>query len=213
MTIQSAYRKHEQAGWPGGLVRPNEPHAFHRGKVYVPSNGRKPQPGDPVYYDAARNAYALPTNAATSAQVIGIVSYDPGVVQADAGSTPSGANSDLRVEFADGAIVKVLVLGTVYAVAGEALEYGDLAEWNRTDHDWDKRDVPSIAAAAAVAPAPATNSAANIKTAVDAGLAALKAQITAWEASLHRLPVQVVSPSPAASGGLVELHLGSGRVI
>ena len=185
--IQTQYNVYQQAGWPGALSRPNEPHAFHHGVLRVPSAAtRTPRPGDPVYWDSTNNRFALPTTEALRRQAVGILSFDSGTVQA-AQTLPTDANSDAFVEFKDGSRVKVCVMGTLYVVAGSALEYDDLVEWNLTDFDWTLR-------AAVVAAGNTT------------------AQINAAFEELRQKPMVCVSREAVADEGLAEVQIGYGRV-
>ena len=185
--IQSQFGVYQQPGWPGALSRPNEPHAFHHGVVRVPAAAtRTPRPGDPVYWDATNNRFAIPTTAAERQQVVGILSFDSGTVQATQ-TLPSDANSDQFVEFKDGSRVKVCVMGTLYVVAGAALEYDDLVEWHLTDFDW------------------------TLRTAV-AAAGNTQAQINAALADLRQKPMVCVSREAVADEGLAEVQLGYGRV-
>lgn len=186
--IQSQYNIYQQEGWPGLLSRPNEPHAFHHGVLRVPSTGspRKPRPGDPLFWDATNNRFALPTTAAEVEQVVGILSYDLGTVQ-QSQTLPSNANSDMFIEFENNSRIKVLVMGTIYVVAGSALEYDDLLVWDTTDFQWDVRAQATAAG----------NTQANINTAL---------------ADLRQKPIVCVSRQAVASGELAEAQIGYGRV-
>ncbi len=180
--IQQRYRAHQQEGWPGALARPNEPHIYHTGTLHVPSAGRKPRPGDAIVYDAAEDAFKLPTTDAEDAKVCGILSYDQGVVQKSLDAVPSGVNSEAYVEYADEDIVKVGVMGTFFVIAGVALEYGQLVEWQRDDYQWDV--LADLTAAG--------NSQANINAVL---------------AAMRRCPIACVSRAPVPTGELAEIRI------
>jgi len=136
-SVQRDYRRYPDLGRIGDLVRPTEPHAFDLGLAHVPTNGRKPRPGDSVYYDTNANGFAVPTSDAQRLIVCGIVSFDPGVVQGRLSAAPSGANSDQFVEFDDEDPIKVTVFGTVWVMAGAAMEYGQqIVQDSYTSPDW-----------------------------------------------------------------------------
>ena len=194
MSFQTNYNIYQQDGWPGQLARANEPYAYHTGLVHVPTNGRKPRPGDAVYYDATQNSFALPTNDAQSQQAIGIVSYDPPTVQSSLSTVPDGANSDSYIEYANDSVVKIAVLGTFFVVAGEAVEYDQLVQWDRTNQDW--RVV--------------ANNPPNVS---GGSVSALVTSVNAAFDALRRTPVTVVSPEPVAANGIVEVRIGWGRSV
>ena len=142
--VQTQFATTPGAGYPGSLSRAEEPHIYiHPAVFHLPAAGRKARPGDPVYYDAAENKFALPHNAATLLQTLGIVSYDLGTIQSLLAAIPAGSNSPAFIEYDDDAILKVGVMGTFYAIAGEALEFGDLVVWDVASFKWDKLTKPA----------------------------------------------------------------------
>lgn len=191
--IQQRFRAHQQEGWPGQLARPNEPHFFHTGTLYVPANGRNPRPGDAVLYDASQDSFKLPTTAAESAQICGIISYDQGTVQKSLASAPTGVNSEGYVEYKDDDIIKVGVMGTFYVIAGSAMEYGQLVQWDRADWLWDPHTRATLALTG--------NTAANINDGVNALIAALMT-----------CPVICVSREPVKANELAEIRI-NGRAL
>ena len=203
--IQTQYNRYQQAGWPGALARPNEPHAFHIGVLHVPSGAtRTPRPGDPVYYDATENQYAIPTTAAQLNAVCGIIVYDSGTVQAELTSPPTDANSPAYIEYKDNAEIKVGFAGTYFGIAGEAQEYDDLLVWDLTDFKWDVRAAATVAAH--------TDVTADTVAAINAALTSVTTRVNAAIADLRRRPFTCVARSPVAADGLTEIQIGFGRV-
>ena len=127
-SVQTTYATYPERGYAGLPARPTEPHTLDAGLLHVPTGAtRNPRPGDAVYYDAGENAFAIPTSAAESLLVCGILSYRQDTV----------ANDDDIVEFKNDDEVQVGVFGTFWVVAGSAMEYGQAIGWNRTDFEWD----------------------------------------------------------------------------
>ena len=198
MAVQSQFDRYYQQGYPGDLARPSEPHAFDLGVAHVPANGRKPRPGDAVYYNAAENAFAVPVDAATQRQAVGVVSYDPGLIQGTLAAPPADSNSDRFVEFEDGDPLKILVLGTAWVIAGSAMEYGQLVQQasfgGGADYQWDVW-TPDVT--------------------IDAltQVAQLRAQVIQLAESLHRRVFECVSPAPVAANGSAQVRIGYGRIV
>ena len=135
-TFQTQYDVNPQRGFVGAVARDNEPFVLDRLPAQVPTNGRKPRPGDAVYWDAANNGAAVPTSAALLARTIGIVTYFPGVIAQRLASIPAGSNSDTYVEYDDGEAMPVVTQGSVWLLAGAALEYSSRVQWHTSDFDW-----------------------------------------------------------------------------
>ena len=135
--VQTNYNTYSQKGYIGDLSRPDEPHAIDLVPAQVPASGRNPRPGDPVYWDATNNGAAVPTTANQAEQVFGIVTYYPGQVGGTLSTRPTGANSDQFIEYTDGVLMPVIVMGTAWLLAGAALEYGNLIRQNFTDFDYE----------------------------------------------------------------------------
>ena len=151
--IQTQFRVHQQPGWPGSLARPNSPYAYDIGSVNVPSAAtRNPQPGDAVYWNATANAFELAVSSTQIRDTLGIIVYDAGTVQSTLASAPSNANSDAFIQYADGDIIKVGIMGTFYVIAGGALEYGDQVDFDSTDGQWDARTKATTIATLALQP-------------------------------------------------------------
>lgn len=191
--VQQRFRAHQQEGWPGQLARPNEPHFYHTGTLHVPANGRNPRPGDALVYDASEDSFKLPSSAAEDAQVCGILAYDQGTVQKSLASAPAGVNSEAYVEYADEAVVKVGVMGTFFVMAGAAMEYGQLVEWQRDDYLWEPHTRATLALTG--------NTAGNINTGVNNLIAALMT-----------CPVICVSRAPVTANQLAEIRI-NGRAL
>ena len=142
--VQTQFGTSPGAGYPGSLSRAEEPHIYiHPAIFHLPSGGRKARPGDPVFYDATENKFALPAKAADLLLTLGIVSYDLGTIQGTLAAIPTGSNSNAFIEYEDDAILKVGAMGTFFAIAGEALEFGDLAVWDILTFQWDKLTKPT----------------------------------------------------------------------
>lgn len=193
-TIQTVYQVNPDVGYPGALAYPEQPFAYENGIAQVPTNGRKPRPGDAVYYDRANNGYAVPTDAATLRAVCGIVGYRQDTVQDSLATTPTGANSDAFLEYEDGDPLRVLVLGSMFVRAGAAMERDQRIVYNVTDFDWDVQADP---AAAAITTFDATN---------------VQAAITAAIQSLGSCPIVCVSAKAVAANGIAIARIGYGRV-
>jgi len=218
MVIQRTFRRYEQAGWPGGIARPHAPYALDSGQIHIPSSGTDPAPGYAVYWNATENQFALPTSDAQQQLVCGILAYDGGTVGVTRTRTE---NSPLGVQYEDNDTVKVGVFGTYWGIAAEAMEYGDLVEWEwratsptitNGSFRWKKRtttgfgtDSPELPAAGQTNGLPASYTAATVKTAIDWIIDSLRTQVTA---SVYRLPIAVASPGAVAAGELVELRVG-----
>ena len=134
--IQTEYSYYQQKGYVGQLARPYEPHRFELGKLYVATSGTKPRPGDPVHWNATQNAFQLASSAFDRAQPIGLVSYDTAHVQGSLATKPAGANSSQFIEYEDGDVVKIMLEGTMWVLAGAAAEFGNRVVYQTTDKKW-----------------------------------------------------------------------------
>ena len=127
-TVQQTYNINPNFGFPGAIAEPSAPHALDSGVINVPTAAtRTPRPGDAVYYDTTNNAFAIPTTAAQSLAVVGLLSYRRDQV----------ATANSIIQFADGEEVEVAVFGTFWVTAGSAMEYGQAISWDRVDFQWD----------------------------------------------------------------------------
>lgn len=136
MTFQTQYDINPGRGFVGALARDNEPFIIDQVPAQVPSGGRAIRPGDQVYWDATNNGVAAVVDANTSELTIGIATYFPGVVAQRLSAIPSGANSDSFIEYADGAVLPVIIQGSVWLLAGSALEYGNAVRQVVADRDY-----------------------------------------------------------------------------
>ena len=136
MTFQIQYDVNLQRGYNGSLAEGAGTFQVDRVPVQVPASGRNPRPGDSVYWDAANNGAASITDQNQQEGAIGIVTYFPGVLGDILSSIPSGANSATYVEYTDGEIMPIIVMGTVWLLAGNALEYGVQIVQTSADRDW-----------------------------------------------------------------------------
>lgn len=136
MTFQIQYDINLQRGYNGSLAEDAGPFQVDRVPAQVPSGGRIPRPGDSVYWDSTNNGAATVTSGDQQESAFGIVTYFPGILGSRLSAVPSGANSDTFVEYADGDIMPVIVMGTVWLLSGGALEYGDQIVQHSTDRDW-----------------------------------------------------------------------------
>lgn len=126
--FQTGYDINPALGFAGKLAEPDSPHRVEAGTLYVPSGAtRMPRPGDALYYNTTQNQWAIPTSAAHSLLVAGILSYRADSVQ----------NASSILEFADEAEIEVATMGVWWAVAGSAMEYGTICSWDRTDFLFD----------------------------------------------------------------------------
>lgn len=128
--IQSSFNAFQSKGFIGTKVRPDAPFEFDLGVA-----GEELKPGEGVLYDKATNKFLKPTNAAERLLVTGIVSLDPGVV-ATATTVPAGGNSDAEVKFAIDTVIKVMIRGSIFVIAGADLEYGDQLVFDEATSDW-----------------------------------------------------------------------------
>ena len=125
--VQQSYTINPGKGFPGAIAEPSAPHSLDSGTIYVPSSAtRNPRPGDAIYYDATNDGWAIPTTAAQSLLVTAILSYRQDEV----------ANASDIVEYENGDEIQFVVFGTVWGVAGTAIEPYGQVEWDRADFKW-----------------------------------------------------------------------------
>ena len=145
MAIQLSSGTYPSRGMPGELARPGEPYAMDFLPAQVPVSGRKPRPGDGVYWDATNNGAAVASTAAQGLLVVGIVHFDLSKVQSKLSAVPSGSDSAQFIEYDDGVFMPVITIGAVYVRAGSACEYGDLMRFQEDDYKWDADNPSSFA--------------------------------------------------------------------
>lgn len=135
--IQVNYQIYQQRFFVGQMPYAKAPYHIIKGPAQVPANGRKPRPGDTVYWDATNDGFAAVASAANQADARGIVVYDAAEVQSMLSSVPSGANSDLFIEYDDGDTMKICLFGHVAVVAGAAVEREAGIVQDTTDRQYD----------------------------------------------------------------------------
>ena len=135
--IQRQYGRYQQPGYPGEIARPTEPCIKDIGTIEVPTNGAKPRPGEGVVYDGNANGFKIPTSDAEEGQIVAIVSYDRAELQKKLAATPTGANSDQFIEYDDGETAKLIMVGTVWGIAREGMEFGDSLQFDRDSRKWE----------------------------------------------------------------------------
>ena len=145
MAIQLSSNTYPNRGFPGELSRPGEPYAIDFLPAQVPASGRKPRPGDGVYWNATANGAASASSAAQELLVLGIVHYDLSKVQDKLSAVPSGSDSAQYIEYEDGEFMPVIIHGSVYVRAGGACEYGNLMRFQEDDYKWDADNPSSYA--------------------------------------------------------------------
>ena len=125
-SIQQSYSINPDVGFAGQIAEPNSPMRIEQGILHVPAAGTTPRPGYAVYYDTGNNAWALPTNAATSLRASGILTYRADGV----------ANNSNILEFEDEQQIFVITMGVCWLVAGGATERHQQVHWDRSDFKW-----------------------------------------------------------------------------
>ena len=133
MPIQGQFTRYQQRGYPGTLSRPIAPFHYDTGEA-----GVDVYPGAGVRYNDVTHKWVLPTTDAERLDVLGVVVFDMDAQTETLAQTPTNANSDARVQVKAGARVKIGTLGTFYAIADVALEYGDLVVFDQAKGRWIK---------------------------------------------------------------------------
>ena len=100
------------------------------GNLHIPGGGTTPKSGDPVVWDETQNAYRLPTSAAESAAVVGLI-----------------ATRKSQGALANGDEIDILVMGTMAVRVGEAVNFNDRIQWQTDDQKWDQIGEPTSVAA------------------------------------------------------------------
>ena len=124
--IQSEYRQYPDIGYPGLLARPEEPTIIERG---ILGGSGTFQPGDALYWDRTNLYWRLSTSAAEANDTTGILSYDQSTVQ----------NTSDAVRFEAGDEVRVGIMGTFFATAGQSFVRGDRVIFDTSDHKWNRQ--------------------------------------------------------------------------
>ena len=134
--IQSEYRQYPDIGYPGLLARPEEPTIIERG---VLGGSGTFQPGDALFWDRTNLYWRLSASAAEANDTTGILSYDQSTVQ----------NTSDAVRFEAGDEVRVGIMGTFFATAGESFVRGDRVIFDTSDHKWNRQAAFAVPAATA----------------------------------------------------------------
>ena len=128
--VQQNYEVNPALGFAGSLAEPNSPHRIEAGVLNVPSgtpDRANPRPGDALVYNATNSAWQVPTSAATSLRVAGILTYRADTV----------ANASSILEFGDGDQIEVMTMGVIWLLAGGGITRDDLVQWDvATPFDW-----------------------------------------------------------------------------
>lgn len=112
--IQKDFQQWRDRWWPGMISRLGSYPLRISGVAQVPASGRKPRPGDAVFWDSTNGGFAVPTTDAESKTVVGIVSLEAGV-----------RHLNSVIEYEDGDIMQILTQGHIVGVAGAEMGYGD----------------------------------------------------------------------------------------
>lgn len=102
------------------------PNVVRAGVVSTPTNGTKPQPGFPVYWNATADRWQVPTTNAQILLIGGVIPYTKGDV----------ANASGIVEYEDDAVVDIVRQGSIYVKAGVAIAQMAQVTWDATDKDY-----------------------------------------------------------------------------
>jgi len=131
LPIQTDYAYHQQIGQVGEIARPSAPWDIDRGAA-----GVELTPGEGVYYNAGTDAWIKPVSAATRKLVTHVVSFNKNSFNTDIAAPTT--NNLTEVVFAIGAIMPLVVFGSVFVVAGETVESQDSAIYNESTGRWIK---------------------------------------------------------------------------
>ena len=134
--LQTNFAVYPARGFPGMIAQPGAPMVTDVGPLHVPTPGtsRNPRPGDALYYDTTEDAFAIPTTAAQSLIVCGILGFRQDHI---------GVAGSAVVEYEDEDQVQVIRVGSVWVTAGSAIEYNGLIAWDRADYKWDALTAPA----------------------------------------------------------------------
>ena len=143
--IQAGYRTHQQPGWVGDLAKPTAPWEFIMGEIHATGTDTVAA-GTAVAYDDTENAFvAVADSDAGGLTTIGIVSFDSGSVASTKSAPGTAENSDAFVAYGDGDYAKIGIMGTFWAVAGGALEFGDAVRYDSSEVGWVAQAAPVAA--------------------------------------------------------------------
>lgn len=125
MALQTDYTPRQQAFFVGFPTVPFADCYTLRSTIYVPTSGTAPKPGDAVVYDATRDKFRLPTTATEASQLDGIIVL---------------SQQTRGVEYADNDPIIVMQRGSLAVIAGGAVDYRDIVQWQTDDQKWDSYD-------------------------------------------------------------------------
>lgn len=132
--VQQNFNVYPAKGFPGMVAQPAGMCMTDSAQLHVPTAAtRNPRPGDALYYDRTENQFAIPTTAAQSLLVCGILGYRQDHV----------ASTTHVVEYEDNDAIQVIRVGSVWVTAGSAVEYDDLIAWDTADYKWDVLTKPA----------------------------------------------------------------------
>jgi len=175
------------ASQPGSIVIP--------GTVNVPNNGKKPQPGFPVFYNSSNDGWEVPTTAANIRRIQGIVLY----------RTTDIPNDSNVVEFDTDDLIDILIRGQIFLKAGGAFDPFTRITWDNGDEDWIAGAAPTVAAH--------TPTADNVAANINGAITSLRNNVNAAINALGYTRLQSIHPNASTSGSNFLAYLsGSGIV-
>jgi len=130
LQIQSDYAYHQQAGQVGNIARQSAPYNCDQGVA-----GVELKPGDGVYYVSGSD-WIKPVDAATRKLVTHVVGFNANSFNQSI--TNPLTNNNTEVAYAVGDVVKLVEFGSVWVIAGEAVESQDAAIYNESTGKWIK---------------------------------------------------------------------------
>ena len=147
MALQTNLQSRQQELFIGFPSRPFADCFIRSAKLYVPTNGTAPKPGDAVVWNNAQKAFTLPTSGTQSAALDGIIVLSQQIT---------------GVSYEDGQQIDVLLRGTIAVKAGNAVGYGNLVRWQTNDQKWDAASL-AISGSNIAGVISSTNSALNVE--------------------------------------------------
>ena len=125
MALQTDFTARQQAFFVGFPTMPFADCFTRRGRIYVPDMGTAPKPGDAVVWNDTQKSWALPTTAAESAGVRGVLVL---------------SQQTTGVEYENEDPVIVLQRGNLAVIAGGTVAFDDFVQWQTGDQKWDSYD-------------------------------------------------------------------------
>ncbi|MDE2725205.1 MAG: hypothetical protein OXI59_17690 [Gemmatimonadota bacterium] len=132
MALQTDFTPYQQPLFVGFPTMPFADCFTRRGRIYVPNNGTAPKPGDAVIWDASRKSYKLPTSAAEAGQLDGIIVL---------------SQQHTGVTYANNDPIIVMERGNLAVIAGDAVAFRQIVQWQTDDQKWDAYTLEVAAAA------------------------------------------------------------------